>query len=170
MMSRSKLIVLCLVFLVSLSSARTGSHSAFFVANEGQWPGEFAFRYDGGGGSWFVTKDGLTIDLKQYEVSPQTGFGGTEGGYSNHDPFRDREPEPRSVKGHVLKVNLIGAYAHHFAVAAHGSANEILDAPLPQTTVGVQNDRVVFSAEQGLSGSGSLPESFSAEPCVPARP
>ncbi|MBU0690669.1 hypothetical protein KKH18_02540, partial [bacterium] len=153
---------------VSFALAQPTSRSAFFVANEGQWPGEFAFRYDGGGGSWFVTKDGLTIDLKRYEVSPSVR-GGTKGGPLDRDSFRDREPEPRSVKGHVLKVNLIGAYAHHFAVAAHGSANEILDAPLPQTTVGVQNDRVVFSAEQGLSGSGSLPESFSAEPCVPAR-
>ncbi|MBU1700307.1 MAG: T9SS type A sorting domain-containing protein [Candidatus Eisenbacteria bacterium] len=54
-----------------------------------------------------MTKDGLTIDLKRYEVSPQTGFGGTEGGYSDRDPFGDREPEPRSVKGHVIKLNLV---------------------------------------------------------------
>ena len=76
--------------------------SLFFVANEGQWPGEFAYRYDGGGGSWFITKTGLTIDLKQYEkvkaIDPL-----------DRDSFRDREPENRLEKGHVLKVNLVNA-------------------------------------------------------------
>jgi len=92
--------------MAAFASGQTIPPSVFFVANEGQWPGEFAYRYDGGGGSWFITKTGLTIDLKQYEVSPQNGlpFGGTEGG-----TLADREPENRLVKGHVLKVNLVDA-------------------------------------------------------------
>jgi len=101
---------LCCLFLLILAStlfAQPASRSAFFVANEGQWPSEFAFRFDGGGGSWFITNDGLTIDLKQYEVSPKTGFGGKEEGYASLDPFNNREHRNYSVKGHVIKVNLV---------------------------------------------------------------
>ncbi|MBU0690872.1 hypothetical protein KKH18_03560 [bacterium] len=66
-MNKSSLLLLCCLFLAATAISQPASRSAFFVANEGQWPGEFAFRYDGGGGSWFVTKYGLTIDLKRYK-------------------------------------------------------------------------------------------------------
>ncbi|MBU0692755.1 hypothetical protein KKH18_13205, partial [bacterium] len=55
---KAQLLCICVIIIASAALCQTGSRSAFFVANEGQWPGEFAFRYDGGGGSWFVTKDG----------------------------------------------------------------------------------------------------------------
>ena len=108
----NRLFFLVLLLTASLAFSQSPSPSVFFVENEGQWPGEFSFKYNGGGGTWFVTNDGLTIDLKQYEhvgaphAAPALGFpplrGGTEGG-----SLFDREPQPTRVKGHVLKANLV---------------------------------------------------------------
>jgi hypothetical protein len=60
----NRLNILLLIFLSA--NFALADPAVFFVANEGQWPGDFAFRYEGGGGAWFVTRTGLTIDLKQY--------------------------------------------------------------------------------------------------------
>jgi hypothetical protein len=92
----------CMISIGASASGQTVPASVFFVANEGQWQGEFAYRYDGGGGSWFITREGLTIDLRQYEKAKHLDP-------FDRDPFGDREPENRLMKGHVLKVNLVNA-------------------------------------------------------------
>jgi len=76
--------------------------TSFFVANEGQWEAPFAFRYDGAGGSYFVTSDGLTIDLRQYERSAVTEE-------PDRMPWERRESQPESVRGHVVKVKYLNA-------------------------------------------------------------
>jgi hypothetical protein len=74
----------------------------YFVQNEGQWAGAFAFRFDGGGGSYFVTSSGLTIDLRQYDKPPRPR--------DPMDRFRpDHQKEPVSVRGHVLRLSYVGA-------------------------------------------------------------
>jgi len=37
----------------------------FFVENLGQWDGALAFRYQGGGATYYLTATGMTIDLHQ---------------------------------------------------------------------------------------------------------
>jgi hypothetical protein len=72
----NRLNILLLIFLSTNFSL--ADPAVFFVANEGQWPGDFAYRYEGGGGAWFITRSGLTIDLKQYDSAfpPARGGGG----------------------------------------------------------------------------------------------
>jgi hypothetical protein len=91
------------VFLAaSVACAAPLPPSAFFVHNEGQWNAPFAFRFDGGGGSYFVTSSGLTIDLRQYDKPPRPR--------DPMDRFRPDHPkEPVSVRGHVLRLSYVGA-------------------------------------------------------------
>ncbi|MBI5059338.1 T9SS type A sorting domain-containing protein [candidate division KSB1 bacterium] len=86
--------------------------SIFFVANEGQWDEPFAFKLSAGGTTYFVTEQGLTIDIRQYDrqehVSPSGlppyPMGGLRG---------EEEPQPVSVRGHVLKLNFVNPVSPH---------------------------------------------------------
>jgi hypothetical protein len=75
--------------------------SSFFVANEGQWEGQFAFRYEGKGAMWYITPEGMTVDFRQYEGAPQR---------RREEPWqRAEETEPVRVRGHVVKMSYVGA-------------------------------------------------------------
>ena len=98
---RCTLIVMQVCFTSCLFSADLPK-SSFFVANEGQWEGAFAFRYRGGGAMWFITPEGITIDFRQYEGKlPRRGMDGMW-------PERE-EPEPKTVRGHMLKLSYVDA-------------------------------------------------------------
>jgi hypothetical protein len=76
--------------------------SLFFVANEGQWEEPFAFKASVGNVLYYVTPQGMTLDIWQYERS-----------HIARDPM-DRfdprhEPEPVIVRGHVLKIDFVNA-------------------------------------------------------------
>jgi len=76
--------------------------TSFFVANEGQWEAPFAFRYDGAGGSYYITLEGMTIDLRQYERSAITEE-------PDQMPWERRDSRPELVRGHVVKVKYLNA-------------------------------------------------------------
>ena len=100
----------------------------FFVANEGQWEGAFAFRYEGNGATYFLTPTGMTIDLRKYHplssprergertVSPddlllprvrgRLGWGEDRG---RGRLGRGEEREPVTVHGHVLRLTYLNA-------------------------------------------------------------
>ena len=46
------------------------SGSPYWIANEGQWPGDFQFKCEVGNTGYYVTPQGMTIDIKEY--SPLT--------------------------------------------------------------------------------------------------
>ncbi|MDD5088046.1 MAG: T9SS type A sorting domain-containing protein [bacterium] len=73
-----------------------------FVPNLGQWEGEFAYRGQAGGGSFFITSSGVTMKFVEKD----------EGGRMKDDRRLDEmEGLSRSepIRGHVLRLNFIGA-------------------------------------------------------------
>ena len=99
--------------------------ASFFIQNEGQWPGEFAFKYEGGGGLWYITSQGMTIDLRQYEpvgaphaapasVIPPCTEGRNGGAAPSFPPkqssfWGDERGVSYSVRGHVLQAYFVNA-------------------------------------------------------------
>ena len=78
--------------------------ATYFVENQGQWDAPFAFKMNGGNAIWYVTSTGMTIDFRQYERQSRIRS------RNPIDDFMDRhEPEPVSVRGHVLKMNFANA-------------------------------------------------------------
>jgi hypothetical protein len=88
-------------FLLSVSAV-FAAPPPYFVANEGQWDGTFAFKAQVGNVTYFVTSAGMTIDLREYEQLSMS-----------KDPLDrfdvDRKPQALSVRGHVLKLNFVNA-------------------------------------------------------------
>ncbi|MBI5060307.1 T9SS type A sorting domain-containing protein [candidate division KSB1 bacterium] len=114
-----KALFILMLGVAGAASARDGAHgdmcrqgqSVFFVANEGQWDEPFAFKLNAGGTTYFVTEQGLTIDIRQYDRTanaasglPPYPMGGLRG---------EEEPEPVSVRGHVLKLNFVNPVSPH---------------------------------------------------------
>ena len=59
---------------------------------------------------YFVTEEGLTIDIRQYDRATEASQGRLLGRLAAMDPMgRDREVEPVSVRGHVLKMNFVNS-------------------------------------------------------------
>ena len=115
------------------------SPGVFFVANEGQWDGDFSFRCDLGNAAYFVTTSGLTIDLREHNSPhyPPTKWGEDSdfppfhGGKSKGElsseagvsvpPVEERDLDHRVigqtrpesvVKGHVLRLTFLNANPH----------------------------------------------------------
>ena len=62
--------VLVLCALCISPAAHAQPASSFFVPNQGQWDGDFLFRYQGPGVACFVTRTGMTLDLREHERTP----------------------------------------------------------------------------------------------------
>jgi hypothetical protein len=62
--------ILIIAFLSSSASALDKlPASLFFVANEGQWEEPFAFKASAGNVLYYVTSQGMTLDIRQFEHS-----------------------------------------------------------------------------------------------------
>ncbi|HEY3294980.1 MAG TPA: hypothetical protein VGL38_06060, partial [bacterium] len=92
-------------FLIGTGSAMAGApvpQTDFFVQNEGQWEGAFAFKYEGNGAAYFLTQIGMAMDLRQFDKPPRS-----------RDPMdrmrHEEEREPISVRGHVLRLSYLYA-------------------------------------------------------------
>ncbi len=78
----------------------------FWIANEGQWQGDFQFKCEVGSTIYYVTPQGMTIDLRSY-----VGADGNPPAPGNFDPFAERgfsEAVPRrkpQVRGHVIQIH-----------------------------------------------------------------
>ncbi|HEY3296059.1 MAG TPA: T9SS type A sorting domain-containing protein [bacterium] len=96
-------LILLLIATATLA-ATPQPQTAFFVQNEGQWDGAFAFKYDAPGATYFLTSSGLTLDLHSPE--PRTAPD-----QLCHPEARLRAEGPRAslVHGHVLKLSYINA-------------------------------------------------------------
>jgi len=101
------LLVLTLLILHSpLLAGGLGGVSAsapYFIANEGQWPGDFQFKCEVGSTIYYVTPRGMTVDVRQI-----VGAAGVPPASGNFDPF-ERNHDPVTVKGHVLQTHYVKA-------------------------------------------------------------
>ena len=88
--------------VIGLALSTAFAAPSYFVENQGQSEAPFAFKANIGSATYFVTSTGMTVDLREYERPIQS-----------RDPMdrlmEDREPEPVSVRGHVLKLNFVDA-------------------------------------------------------------
>jgi hypothetical protein len=97
-----------LLVLLVAATAYALPPSTFFVANEGQWEGAFAFRCDLGASTYFVTSMGMTIDLREKSQSENPKS-------QNRDPRSDPLHPPtevggdQTVRGHALRLNFLNA-------------------------------------------------------------
>jgi hypothetical protein len=114
-MHTSRVTVFALAILSILGFAAIAAQPAippsiFFVANEGQWEEPFAFKLSAGGTTVWVTEAGLTLDIRQYDRTASMNRGGRPDRLDALDPMRrDREPEPVSCRGHVLRMSFVNA-------------------------------------------------------------
>ncbi len=86
----------------------------YFVANEGQWPGNFQFKCEVGSTIYYVTPKGMTIDFRSY-----VGADGNPPALSRFDNLAERgfvgaagvpPAVPRrnlEIKGHVLQIHYV---------------------------------------------------------------
>lgn len=103
MVSLKSRIILGFCFL-PFSLIAAGPEGSFFVANEGQWEAPFGFQYEGSGGIWYITAEGMTIDLRRPE-STMHARGADE------RRLDGEKREPVRVRGHVIKMTYVGANA-----------------------------------------------------------
>ncbi|MBI5058803.1 T9SS type A sorting domain-containing protein [candidate division KSB1 bacterium] len=93
--------------------------SVFFVANEGQWEEPFAFKLSTGGTTYFVTEQGLTIDIRQHDRQGHVSLSGLPP-YPMGGLRGEEEPQPASVRGHVLKMNFVNRLSPHSVAGLRG--------------------------------------------------
>ncbi len=97
---------------VSKLAAAPAAGAPYFVANEGQWQVDFQFKCEVGSTTYYVTPQGMTIDLRSF-----VGADGNPPAQGNFDPFAERgfsevlekhAAVPRrnpQVRGHVIQIH-----------------------------------------------------------------
>ncbi len=77
-----------------------GPNSTYFVANEGQWEGDFQFKCEVGSTVYYVTPKGMTVDFREFRKYPKP--------LDQRDPMatfdRDSEQDSVTVRGHVVQI------------------------------------------------------------------
>jgi hypothetical protein len=120
-MVRSALIGLGLLLAAAAFAA---APSTWFVANDGQWEGDFSFRLEAGCAAFFMTPTGMMIDLHTVEPSSRGGAMERRRGASPEAPGAEdthrgglwRVPTAfgeasatRTVTGHALRLTFDGS-------------------------------------------------------------
>ncbi len=105
-----RLISVLLLLLGFAASADATGGSGYWIANEGQWEGDFQFKCEVGSTIYYVTPKGMTVDFREFTCIPPQSSGGARGGRipSDHDPL-DRAQDSVTVRGHVLQVHYVEA-------------------------------------------------------------
>jgi hypothetical protein len=85
----------------------------FWIANEGQWPGDFQFKCEIGNSTYYVTPKGMTIDLREVsEIVAPSSLG--KNPQDHPDPcnpvvilneVKDPSERPASIRGHVIQIH-----------------------------------------------------------------
>ena len=104
------IVILTLLILHSpLLAWGQGGDSAsapYFVANEGQWEGDFQFKCEVGSTVYFVTPNGMTVDFREF--TKYVGAAGVPPVLGRFDPF-ERKRDPVTVRGHVVQIHYVKA-------------------------------------------------------------
>ncbi|HEY3293985.1 MAG TPA: T9SS type A sorting domain-containing protein [bacterium] len=83
--------------------------TAFFVQNEGQWDGAFAFKYEGKGAAYFLTESGMTVDLHYPHLTSPTKWGKDFSRSRDAEADKGLKPLAPAVRGHVLRLSYVNA-------------------------------------------------------------
>jgi hypothetical protein len=90
--------LLVIVSFVAMASAADVPSTYYFIENSGQWDGDFSFKCEVGSTIYYVTPQGMTVDFREVTKRelPVSAANRWE---------RDHEPEPVSVRGHVVQIH-----------------------------------------------------------------
>ncbi|NUO19453.1 T9SS type A sorting domain-containing protein [bacterium] len=79
-------------------------NSTYFIANEGQWEGDFQFKCEVGSTVYYVTPKGMTVDFREFRRYPKAR--------NSRDPLahleRHEERDSVTVRGHVVQIHYSG--------------------------------------------------------------
>ncbi|MBL0060902.1 MAG: hypothetical protein IPP40_05280 [bacterium] len=104
------ILLLTLLFLNSplLAGGQGGVSAAtpYWIANEGQWEGDFQFKCEVGSTVYYVTPKGMTVDFREF--TKYVGADGNPPASSKFDPF-ERKRDPVTVRGHVVQIHYVKA-------------------------------------------------------------
>ncbi|HEY3294796.1 MAG TPA: T9SS type A sorting domain-containing protein [bacterium] len=82
----------------------------FFVQNEGQWEGAFAFKYEGRGAAYFLTESGMTMDLHEDPLlTSPTKWGKDFSRSRDAEADKGLKPLAPAVRGHILRLSYVNA-------------------------------------------------------------
>ncbi|MBK6911315.1 MAG: T9SS type A sorting domain-containing protein [bacterium] len=79
--------------------------NTYFIANEGQWEGDFSFKCEVGSAVYYVTPKGLTVDFREFKRYPRPRDPGNP--MDMMDRHEDRDS--LTVRGHVVQIHYNGA-------------------------------------------------------------
>jgi len=79
------------------------AETPYFVANEGQWEGDFQFKCEVGSVVYYVTPEGMTVDFREFKRYPKPR--------DPRDPLdvleRHEERDSVTVSGHVVQIHYV---------------------------------------------------------------
>jgi hypothetical protein len=105
-----------------------GQGGVFWIANEGQWPGNFQFKCEVGNTTYYVTPKGMTIDIHEYSLLASNDTRSSlparhsavapsslgKNPQDHPDPFNPvvilnevkyPSERPASIRGHVIQIH-----------------------------------------------------------------
>ncbi|MCB1060729.1 MAG: SBBP repeat-containing protein [Calditrichaeota bacterium] len=96
--------IFILIFVSTFAAVAAGGGS-YWIANQGQWEGDFQFKCEVGSAVYYVTPKGMTVDFREFHRYPRA--------WNQHDPLdgldRDGERDSVTVSGHVVQIHYVGA-------------------------------------------------------------
>ncbi len=80
-------------------------NSTYFIANEGQWEGDFQFKCEVRSTVYYVTPKGMTVDFREFRKYPKPR--------DQRDPMDmfERERDSVTVRGHVVQIQYVSSSA-----------------------------------------------------------
>src|SRR5674476_290366 len=112
----------------------------FFIENKGQWPGEVKYLARVGGMNAWITNSGVVYDYFQITRN----YNESETMKMPRDKKDDFERKNTSVKGHIVKMNLVDV---NMASAQHGNNKQE-----GYYNYFIGNDKSKWASDVGLYG------------------
>ncbi len=102
------LLTFLLLFPLAVGAAGVppASSAPYWIANEGQWEGDFQFKCEVGSTVYYVTPTGMTVDFREF--TKYVGADGNPPASSKFDPL-ERKRDPVTVRGHVVQIHYVKA-------------------------------------------------------------
>ena len=97
-------LLLCFPLAVGAAGVPPASGNTYWIANEGQWEGDFQFKCEVGSTVYYVTPKGMTVDFREFKRYPKPR--------DPRDPLdmmdRHEDHDSVTVRGHVVQIHYSG--------------------------------------------------------------